>query len=109
MRKVERAILVLEENLATISSVSEWAEHLGYSSVSYFSRVFRDCHGERPSLVYQQVKLNGVKKYLINNPDVIFHSVALEFGFANDQALYKFVKRHTGNSLTELKRELELF
>src|SRR5690554_364273 len=107
MRKIEHAVLVLEENLATISSVSEWAEHLSYSSEKYFSRVFRDHYGKRPSLVLQQVKLKGIREYMANNPDDIFYSVARELGFANDQALYKFVKRHTGKSLTELKKECQ--
>jgi|SRR5690554_1387112 len=107
MRKIEHAVLVLEENLATISSVSEWAEHLSYSSEKYFSRVFRDHYGKRPSLVLQQVKLKGIKEYMVTHPDDIFYSVARELGFANDQALYKFVKRHTGKSLSELKKECQ--
>ncbi|RNC79515.1 MAG: hypothetical protein ED557_15705 [Balneola sp.] len=37
----------------------------------------------------------------------IFYCVAWEFGFANEHSLYKFVKRHTGKIITELKRDSE--
>jgi len=107
MRKIEHAVLVLEENLATVHRVPEWANLLGFTSENYFSQVFRDYFEECPSLVLQQVKLKGIREYMANNPDDIFYSVARELGFANDQALYKFVKRHTGKSLTELKKECQ--
>jgi len=40
---------------------------------------------------------------LQNPSDEILFSIALDVGFADNNALYKFVKRHTGKTPTQLR------
>ena len=106
-QNIEYAVIVLEENISSIFTVKEWAEEMGYSSEKYFSRIIRNHYGKRPKEVIKEVKLQAIKQKITNNPEEIFYAIAKELGFANDQALYKFVKRYTGQSLTSVKMECE--
>jgi AraC-like DNA-binding protein len=103
----ERALGYLKQNISQINTVKEWATHFGYESEKYFSRQIRDLTGKRPKAIIIQVKLECIMECLQEPKDEILYCIARDLGFANDTALYKFVKRHTGKSPTELKRECE--
>lgn len=107
MSNIEQAIAVLEEHIVVIQTVPEWAERMGFDSPRYFSRKIRDAHGKRPKEIIVEKKLQKIKACLAQTKDEILFCTARDLGFANDNALYKFVKRHTGKSPTELKRECE--
>jgi AraC-like DNA-binding protein len=76
---------------------------MGYSSEKYFSRKIRNTFGKRPKELIIEMKILKIHEYILSSPDDIYYCVAKKFGFEDDNALYKFVKRHTGKSLTELK------
>ena len=105
--KIREALKVLDENLISINTVSEWADKVGYDSSKYFSRKIRDAYGELPKEMIIRKKLEQIEDILCHSEDQIYYSIALDLGFKNDVALYKFLKRHTGKSITEYKRECE--
>ena len=107
MSEIENAIDVLENNISSINTVSEWSNHVGFNSERYFSRQFRNHFGSRPKEVITQIKLDKIRECMARFPDQILYCTAKDLGFADDQALYKFIKRHTGKSPTEFKREGE--
>lgn len=107
MQEIDDALNVLEENITDISTVTEWSQLLGFNSDRYFSRVFRNHFGERPKEVITKVKIEKIKECIAKSPDDIFYCIAKELGFIDDQALYKFTKRHLGMSPTELRKECE--
>lgn len=107
MRRIEihRSVRVLEKNITRIQTVGEWAEEMGYASVSYFSRKFRNHYGVRPKQILVRKKLDKVKQCMNESPGDIYFSIARKAGFIDNNALYKFIKLHTGKSVTEFKRE----
>ena len=107
MKNIEDAVEVLGRHITEVTTVSEWAEKMGYPSEKYFSRKIRDCHGKRPKKLIVEKRLEKIKDCLTEAPNEIYYSIAQKLGFANDVALYKFVNWHTGKSLTELKTECE--
>ncbi len=107
VKKIEKAVKVLEKNIASICTVEEWAERMGYNSTDYFSRKIRNYYGVRPKELIVEKKLDKIRACLRQNPDKIYFCIARDLGFADNDSLYKFVKRHTGKSITGLKRESE--
>lgn len=105
MKEISHAIEILEEDINSIFTVDEWAARMHFSSEKYFSRVFRNHFGVRPKKVITEKKLLKIKQCFSEEPYEIFYCSAKKLGFADDQALYRFVKRHTGKSLTQMKRE----
>jgi AraC-like DNA-binding protein len=108
MGKIEEAITVLEENITAIHTVPEWAERMGYPCEKYFSRKIRTHYQQSPYRLIVEKKMDRIKQELKNSSDDILFSVALELGFVDNNALYKFVKRHSGKTPTELKWESEM-
>lgn len=105
MIKIDEALGVLEKNIGTIRNVSEWAYELGYKKPSKFSWEFRERHRVRPSKVFIEMKVEKVVEYMVKNPNEKNYCVCLEFGFTNEKALYKFLKRHTNQSPTQLREK----
>lgn len=106
-KPIEKALEVLEEHITEISTVSEWADKVGYSSTNYFSRSFLKQFNVRPKEVLVQKRIEKVKECIAESPEDIFFCIAQKVGFVDHNALYKFVNRHMGKSLQELKRECE--
>lgn len=107
MENIAKALAVLEKDIAVIHTVSEWAERMGYNSTDYFSRKVRNYYGVRPKEIMVEKKLEKIRACFREDPDKINFCIARELGFIDNNSLYKFVKRHTGKSITSLKRECE--
>jgi len=96
-----RVIEILEDNIKSTLTVYQWSIHCKYDCPKKFSRDFKKFFGISPKSILIEKRLLFIKRYLKLNKEDIFYSSALELGFENDQALYKFVKRHTDKSLTD--------
>ena len=107
MGNIESAITVLEEHITSIHSVPEWTEKMGYDSNQYSSRKVRNHFGLRPKELIIQKKIAKIVEKFSSSPDEIYYCIAKRLGFVDNNALYKFVKRHTGKSPSELKKEYE--
>lgn len=105
MRPIEIAVDVLGQHSTEIATVREWADKMGYVSPKYFSRLFLKHYGIRPKEMIVQHRLGKLKECMTESPDDIFYCVARKMGFVDHNAMYKFVNRHTGKSLSELKSE----
>jgi AraC-like DNA-binding protein len=103
----ERAEKVLKEHLAEIKTVEQWSEKMGYNSVNYFSRKIRDAFDQRPKKIIIEVKLQYIEEQFRKDKNQNLFAVARALGFANDGALYHFIKRHRGKSPLEWKEEYE--
>ena len=106
MNNIEKAVTILEENITSTPNVSEWAKIIGFEKTSKFSWEFRKHFGLRPKEVLLEIRVKKIKDYIISFPTEKNYSVAIEFGFANEKRLYKFLKRHTGCSPTQLRKRL---
>jgi transcriptional regulator GlxA family with amidase domain len=106
MHDIKEASRVLEENITSIRTVAEWAEAMGYADRKKFSRVFRKQFGYRPREAFQEIRAKKIQEYFKHFPDEKNYCIAIEFGFADEQGLYKFFKRHIGLSPTEWRKRL---
>jgi AraC-like DNA-binding protein len=104
MGNIENAITVLEEHIVAIQTVPEWAERMGYESPKYFTRKVRAHYKKSPYKLIVEKKLERIRSELENSGNEIIFSIALDLGFADHNALYKFVKRHTGKTPSELRK-----
>ncbi len=104
MHSIDKAPNILEENIGSIHNITEWAYKMGYKKLSRFSWEFRDCHGIRPSEIFIEKRVKCVIDYMKEHPKLKNYCICKEFGFANEKALYKFLKRHTGQSPTQLRK-----
>ena len=104
MSKIEHAVKVLEEHIAEICSVSDWAHLMGFESENYFNRKIRGRFNKSPYQLIVEKKLEIITEKLEGSTDEILFSIALDVGFVDNNALYKFVKRHTGKTPTELRK-----
>ena len=104
MSNIEHAIRVLEAHIAEIYSVSDWAHLMGFESEKYFNRKIRGRYKKSPYKLIVEKKLEKITDKLECTSDEILFSIALDLGFVDNNALYKFVKRHTGKTPTELRK-----
>jgi len=105
MKEIEQAKDILERKIDHIQTVSDWAEFMNIESKKYFSRIIRNYYGKRPKKIIVEIKLQKIRNVFTTMDKEIFFAVAKTLGFKSDIALYKFVKRHTGKTLKELRKE----
>ncbi|MEO9886557.1 MAG: hypothetical protein ABJR05_02915 [Balneola sp.] len=104
MYDIKKAGTILEENISSIGNITQWAMAVGYEKTSKFSWEFRKHFGVRPSEVFIEIKVENILKYMATFPEEKNYCISLEFGFANEKALYKFLKRHTQKTPTQLRK-----
>ena len=68
------------------------------------AREFRKHFGVRPGKVFIEIKVENILKYMAAYPEEKNYCICLEFGFANEKALYKFLKRNTQKTPTKLRK-----
>ncbi len=103
---IDNAIEFANQNLSQMYSVQEWAKEYGYQSPKIFSKHFRNHFKERPSKVLIQLKIERALKLLGSERCHKNYTIAQEIGLADEQALYKFIKYHTGYSPSDFKESL---
>tara|TARA_R110001599_G_scaffold84130_2_gene226611 strand:- start:6454 stop:6771 length:318 start_codon:yes stop_codon:yes gene_type:complete len=104
MENLENAHSLLEENITSLTTVTEWGKVCGFDCRKKFSRAYREYFGLRPKETLYEIRIQKIKEYMKTFPNEINYCVAVEFGFTNEQGLYKFIKRHTGLSPTQLRK-----
>ncbi|HCD53157.1 MAG TPA: hypothetical protein DEQ34_11955 [Balneolaceae bacterium] len=104
MPDIEQAVRVLESHIEVIHSVPDWAEKMKYDSPKYFTRKIRAHYRKSPYKLIVEKKLERIISELEKSGDDILFSIALDLGFADNNALYKFVKRHTGKTPSEIRK-----
>lgn len=96
MLPISAAVKVLRENLNEISSTEEWAVFMNWDCAVRFSRMFRKHTGKRPSQVLIETKIETAVKLLQEKPVLNCFDIAKHIGKADDKALNKYLKYHTG-------------
>ena len=87
---------VLRKNLARINSTEEWAMLMKWNNTAQFSRSYRRAFGKRPSDVLLHIKLETAITLLQTRPELSCFQIAEQIGKADDKALNKYLKYHTG-------------
>ena len=100
---MDQAIDLAKSRLSDIHTVTEWSELMRYKKVRSFSEEFQECFGERPVKALARLKLDRAIGMLKEDKNVLHYKVAKEIGLANEQALYKFIKFHTGKTPSHFK------
>ena len=106
MYDIENAIPLLEKNISNIRTVCEWAESMGFSDPKYFARVFRGAFGIGPKQILVQVRIKNWVDCVSKNPELKNYCTAQEIGLKDEVALNKYLKKYTGKTPTQLKREI---
>jgi len=104
MKNIDEAVDILGQHITEIATVKEWAEMMGYTSSDYFSRKFRNHFGIRPKEILVEKRLEKIRACLQESPNDIYYCIARKMGFADYNALHKFVNRHTGKCVSSLKK-----
>ncbi|MEP1304706.1 MAG: helix-turn-helix domain-containing protein [Balneola sp.] len=102
---VSDAILFLENHPLEIMTVSEWAFLMGYSR-SHFCRCFKQEFGISPKRKLRVFRLRMIRNELRKNPQAIGYEIAVNTGFYDDKALYKYLVFHCQMNLTEFKSQV---
>lgn len=98
---IEKAKRIAKANLSQLHNVDEWSDLMEYESSKYFSRKYRNQHGKRPKKALIQMKVDRFKELIDYESELNNYTIARKIGLADEIALYKFIKRHTGKSPTE--------
>jgi AraC-like DNA-binding protein len=100
----ERAKAIGLERVLAPFSVQAWAERMGLSR-QHFSRRFKEASGESPADWFNRLKIGKVLE-LLQRPDYRQRSladIARRCGFASQEVLGRFVKRHSGLLPSEIR------
>lgn len=100
-----KAVQELKANIGKIGNVSEWARHMGYSR-SHFCRSIKKQYRKLPKEVLAEVRLEKIKQAILEDPNAIGYKIAINAGFIDDKALYKFLTNHLGITFIEFRQEI---
>lgn len=103
MPLIKKAFRILDDNIKSTRNVTEWGKLLGFHDLRKFSLTFRREFGYRPQESFHEIRVKKIIDYLACFPSEKNYCVAIEFSFNDEQGLYKYLKRHTKLSPTELK------
>ncbi len=102
---IESALNVLAEVKPDIHTVSDWALCMGYSR-SHFCRAFKKEFGIAPKRKLRVHRLRRVIQELRKAPDAKGYTIAVNSGFADEQALHKYLSFHCRMNLSEFKSQV---
>lgn len=100
--KINRAIVIMRENLHTTKYPEEIAKDLGLS-YSWFRKAFREHTGVSPARYQLQLKLNKAKE-LLASTDFSISEVAFQLGFDNVSHFSLLFKTKEGVTASEFKK-----
>lgn len=103
--RLDKAVEVLESNILSIKSVSDWSENMGWER-SDFSRNYAKVFGESAKITFHKLKLKTIETYLYEQPEAKYFEVAYDLGFRDEKALYDYVRYHTNQSPGAYKKML---
>ena len=106
MKDIEDALEVLEKHIIEIGTVAEWAEKMEYASKDYFALNIRKTYHKTVFKLIIQERLESIKKEFLERPDAKLFSIALDLGFPDNTALYKFIKCHSGLTPTKFREQV---
>lgn len=102
-----RVCKILEEELAEIRYVKDWAVQAG-CSCKKLQRMIQATFGISAKEKLKVVRFNAIKQTLIEEPDSTSYAVAVMVGLKNEREAYKFLSRNFDTSFSELKFDLVL-
>ncbi|HKJ33726.1 MAG TPA: helix-turn-helix domain-containing protein [Balneolales bacterium] len=106
LQRMEEATTILIGNLQHIHTVRDWAERLGYNSVTKFTRQFKHYSGLTPGRVIRYIRLVCIMELIAYDPDLTGYEIALKVGLADEKALYDFLTNHNNSTLSQLKKTI---
>ena len=99
------SVEILEKKGTEIFTVSEWANKTGLSR-AHFSRSFTREFGINPKDYLKDFKLRAISQEIKKSPTAIGYKIAVNVGFIDDKALYKYLSFHCNMTLTEYKKQV---
>lgn len=84
----------------------EWADKMGYESADYFARKIHKTFYKTAYRLIIQAKIEAISHEFSRCPEAKLFTIALDLGFADNAALYKFIKRHTGLTPTDFREQV---
>lgn len=100
-RLVKESLEYIEQHFGDAMSVADISRALG-TSISYLSRIFKECTGETIIRTINNKKIEKAKQYL-KETDMKVYEVADILGFENVTYFSRFFKKHTGVSPKDYK------
>ena len=98
------ANVILRKNIAEISSVSQWAELMGYSDPKKFSADYLNNFRKRPKKNIVLLKVQVAIYLLEKHQSKSCYIIAKELGLKDEKALNDFIRNHTGNPPTYYRK-----
>lgn len=108
MIDIEKANLILLQNIKEINSVKIWSEYLEFKNSRVFSNEYRKYFKKRPFDYLINIRVKYIIDFIKNNPSEKMFTIALEFNLSDEGTLYKFLKRHTGKSPTYFLSDIQI-
>jgi len=82
---------------------------MGFKSAKQFSKQFCKYFGFRPQKSLVEIRLSCIVEVVVLNPELSGYEIAWEVGLRDEKALYNFLVRHSGTSLTELRNAISVY
>lgn len=104
VRRINRAVDFIQENLREKITIEEAARAAAYSPF-HFSRIFREIMGETVGRYIRKERLIKASHDLVYNPRVTVSEIALDYGFSSAQNFARDFKRLHGISPSALREK----
>ncbi|MGI6546417.1 MAG: helix-turn-helix domain-containing protein [Fastidiosipilaceae bacterium] len=98
---VSQGIMYIEQNLASISSIQDIANHVNLE-VCYFSKLFK-CYTHQSPHAYLTNRRIDYAKQLLWSHNASIEEIAIKTGFQNTTSFYRAFKRITGYAPSEFR------
>lgn len=103
MVEANRVCEILEDEIAEIRYVKDWATRAGYSRKK-LQRIVMTYYGITAKEKLKQYRFEAIKKAIKETPSITSYAVAIKTGLKNEQELYKFLNRNFNTSFSALRQ-----
>ncbi|MBD3616718.1 MAG: hypothetical protein HUJ22_09095 [Gracilimonas sp.] len=103
--KAQQAVSLLEQEIAKIRYVKDWALFVGCSKTTLNHLVKAEFNVSAKSKM-KTIRFKKIKKMIREHPDFGCTAVAIESGLKNERELYKFLTRNFEINYTKLRFNL---
>lgn len=104
-KSIELAVKELKANFEELNTVTDWANHMGYSR-SYFCRKVKEFFGKTPKEIIREVQREKIEAEILKDPEAIGYKIAVNASLPCDKALHKFLSFHYDMTLNDLRQQL---
>ena len=104
-KEAHKACRILEEEIANIRYVQDWAAKAGCSKKK-LQRLIKACFGIAAKQKLKKIRFKVIQQTIQEQPDITSYALAKKVGLESEQIVHQFLSRNFETNFSNLKVEV---